>query len=171
MNHSFSAELVRARKSRQLTQLELAVQSGVSLATIQNLEANRGNPEWKTVLALIDALQLKLDLRCGPIDWSRLIALGVPLMSYSVESSSHPFSAKRSTLLVELSVVSENLMHIEMGSRESVGLLAWLCGMRDHYPSVWQKVPVGIKKYLSKSKIPVSLKLRRIAISNLSRYL
>ena len=73
--------LSKLRKNRGLTQAELAQQAGVSLATWHNFEAGRGNPELKTLQAVLEVLGLGLELRQKETDWNLLIDLGVALMS------------------------------------------------------------------------------------------
>lgn len=52
----FAGRLRELRKGAKLTQAELAEKSGVSQATIAQLETGRRQPEWGTVIALCVAL-------------------------------------------------------------------------------------------------------------------
>lgn len=52
--------IVQARKKQQLSQEELARQSGVSLRTIQRIEKGSVNPHGHTLKTLVNALNLQL---------------------------------------------------------------------------------------------------------------
>ncbi len=48
------------RKELQISQNDLAEISGVSIATIKNIERGKGNPSFDTVLRIIDVLGLEI---------------------------------------------------------------------------------------------------------------
>ena len=48
------------RKELQISQNDLAEISGVSIATIKNIERGKGNPSFDTVLRIIDVLALEI---------------------------------------------------------------------------------------------------------------
>ena len=48
------------RKTISLTQEDLAEMSGISLATIKNIERGAGNPSWSTVEKICDVLGLSI---------------------------------------------------------------------------------------------------------------
>jgi len=76
-----SASLLRESRTLQgLTQTELAHRSGVSLPTVQNLEAGRANPTLATLQAVLNALGLELSLEPRSADWDELALCGAPLM-------------------------------------------------------------------------------------------
>lgn len=56
------AEIKKLRLSRGLTQSQLAHQSGVSLPTIQNIEALKANPSLMILERILDSLDAKLEL-------------------------------------------------------------------------------------------------------------
>ncbi|QPI89304.1 helix-turn-helix transcriptional regulator [Lacticaseibacillus paracasei subsp. tolerans] len=54
-------ELKRARERSGLTQEELAVKAGLSIAMVQSLEAGRRNGSTKTALKLSEVLNTSID--------------------------------------------------------------------------------------------------------------
>ena len=48
------------RKELGISQVDLAEMSGVSLATIKNIERGKGNPSYKTVAHIIEVLGLEM---------------------------------------------------------------------------------------------------------------
>src|SRR4051812_35640967 len=72
--------LREVRADLGITQVELAYQSGVSLPTVQNIEAHRANPSLETLSALANQLGLELTLRVKPANWEALCFYGLPLM-------------------------------------------------------------------------------------------
>ncbi len=74
-----STRLRATRRRLGLTQVELARVAGVSLATVQGIEAGRANPSLGTLECVLRPLGLEVDLRTTPADWPALVALGLPL--------------------------------------------------------------------------------------------
>ena len=64
----FSARLLFLRKSRGLTQKQLADALGLSEIAIQNYEARRRRPAFDVLLALADYFQVSLDYLVGRSD-------------------------------------------------------------------------------------------------------
>lgn len=56
----FSLKVKQFRKARNLTQIELAAEMDVDVRTIKNLENKTYNPSLLIVLALADALEVKV---------------------------------------------------------------------------------------------------------------
>src|SRR5437868_5975395 len=70
------------RSTRQIlgySQVELAALSGVSLPTLQNIEAGKGNPSLDTINLLFKSLELRLTHTVEPADWDLLAACGLAL--------------------------------------------------------------------------------------------
>ena len=57
---SIDSIIKQRRKTISLTQEDLAEMSGVSLATIKNIERGAGNPSWSTVEKICDVLGLSI---------------------------------------------------------------------------------------------------------------
>ena len=58
---NWSSLLKHRRESCELTQTELAVRAGVSLPSIQNMEAGRANPALKTLIKVFDAVGVDIE--------------------------------------------------------------------------------------------------------------
>ena len=67
------------RRCLGISQTALAVRAGVSLATLQNIEADRANPSLSTLEKLLEPLGLGLALEPQQADWDALAGLGLPL--------------------------------------------------------------------------------------------
>lgn len=64
-----SATLATRRKALGISQNDLAEMSGVSLATIKNIERGAGNPSFETVEKLLAVLGLEIQLKVrNPFD-------------------------------------------------------------------------------------------------------
>jgi transcriptional regulator with XRE-family HTH domain len=66
------------RKALGLTQMRLAIQAGVSLPTIQNLEAKKGNPTIGLLEKISTALGCSLEMVSNEPDWGLLQRAGLP---------------------------------------------------------------------------------------------
>lgn len=153
----------QVRRRRGLTQIELAQRAGVGLATIQNIESERANPSLETLLAIFKVLriQIQLDAEASSIDWPTLSALGCPIMNDRASNQSP--SVNR--LLEEIGTLNPE----EFKPREAKAVAAWLAAIRDHYPSVWRRIPYGIRAWSQNQDF--SHKLRRTALERLADYL
>ena len=149
------------------TQQDLASQSGVSLATLQNIESGRGNPEFSTLRPLLETLGVELNLKPQPIDWDLLSSFGVPL-TVKRKSKAHVNKQELRNLLHRISV---GLNDLKSDSREEKALLSFLSALKDHYPSVWKSVSPALKSKYEKETHKVSLKLRRLSLETLKGYL
>lgn len=57
-------EIIKTRRQKlNLTQVDLAEMSGISLATVKDIERGKGNPSIRTVERLLDVLGLELVCR------------------------------------------------------------------------------------------------------------
>lgn len=66
---SISATLATRRKTLGISQNDLAEMSGVSLATIKNIERGAGNPSFETVDKLLTVLGLEIQFKVrNPFD-------------------------------------------------------------------------------------------------------
>ena len=59
----WSALIRQRRENLKLPQMELAVQAGVSLPSIQNMEAGRAKPSLKTLEKVLQCLGMELEFR------------------------------------------------------------------------------------------------------------
>lgn len=66
---SISATLATRRKTLGISQNDLAEMSGVSLATIKNIERGKGNPSFETVEKILTVLGMEIQLKVrSPFD-------------------------------------------------------------------------------------------------------
>ena len=66
---TISNELKRRRKILGISQTDLAEMSGVSLATIKNIERGKGNPSFATMEKIVEILGMKIVFRVrSPFD-------------------------------------------------------------------------------------------------------
>ena len=79
MDRQPAAVLRSRRLVLGVTQAELAHAAGVSLATVQNIEAGRANPALGTVERVCDVLALDVVVVPRTDVWDELVALGLPL--------------------------------------------------------------------------------------------
>lgn len=156
-----------------LTQSQLAERSGLGLATIQNLEANRANPEWGTLERLCGELGLKIEIKGSPSRWQDLLPFGVPLLGASVRAGSdRPGSISKRLLNQVLGRMSEDSLRLVRDERERKALASFFCALRDHFPSSFQLLNIDLQAYLRVHFLDESnAKLRRIALSHLSEIL
>lgn len=154
-----------------MTQQRLAQLADVSLATLQNIEAARANPEISTLDKL--ARELGLDVQIVPqkADWAQWSHLGLPLMLMH-DRPAPAARNSRDVLVSELIRISQHLDEVRPRTREGDALRAFFIAIRDHYPSVWRLTPKSIHLWVRKNPLDRRLiKLRRMAISRLSEYL
>lgn len=65
---SFSERLVSLRKSKQITQKQLAEELGISEIAVQNYESQRRKPAFDVLIALADYFEVSLDYLVGRSD-------------------------------------------------------------------------------------------------------
>jgi transcriptional regulator with XRE-family HTH domain len=152
-----------------LSQSELAARAGVSLATVQNVEAGKANPELSTLQTLLAALGMELQLIETRIDWDSLSQVGVPLTG-QIE---HPVRVRATpeNLRHVLSRLSSGLGHLSRDGRERKALVSFLWALKNHFPSFWDGVDQALHDWLRKNQRMVSAKLARIATARLAEYL
>jgi transcriptional regulator with XRE-family HTH domain len=160
---------MRERRQEQgLSQQKLAQKAGVSLATIQNLEAGKGNPELFTVQSIASALSLDLELTSKKIKIEELVELGIPLFS---KEGAIPLRQHSDSLVDRLSHLGPSLKDISPQSREGKAIASYFCALQDHYPSIWNQVGLEVRAWLSKNLKNISPKLRRLSLRILSEIL
>lgn len=164
-----------ARKDLGYSQVQLAGFSGVSLPTIQNIEANKGNPSFEVIQKLSESLGLSLELKPAAANWDLLSAHGVPLLSKAPKI----VSPSGGVLVKQIQFACRELTQEDLTSnsdafRKKQALKAALWALETHFPTFFKKnlshSPV-IQRLLSEKKTGELIKLRRIAIESLSRYL
>lgn len=63
------SEVVKERrKVLNITQIDLAEMSGISLATVKDIERGAGNPSMKTVTRILEVLGMEMDFHIRNIN-------------------------------------------------------------------------------------------------------
>jgi len=163
----------RTRRELGLTQATLSAEAGVSLATVQNVEAGTANPSLATLEKLLGALGLRL--RVGPdgADWDLLASFGLPLTT----AESRPPRAGIGDLPEQ---ISQAALELSRGERDEArqrkleSLQALLLALSQHFPSVYRqwfgRVPI-VRRLVPPEPSGRIIKLARVASSRLAEAL
>ena len=159
------------RLSNQLSQVKLAHESGVSLPTIQNIEAGKANPTVEVLEKLLNVFGLRFQILIQPFNGDRASAFGVPLL---INNISNEVIVNKSTLKIECRKWLGQMREKTLSEREEIAVVAFLKGLKDHYPTFYHNEIAAplfdliIGKFSNDGRV---IKLRRIALANMSRYL
>lgn len=160
-----------ARQALGMTQTELAARAGVSLATVQNLEAGRANPALETAGRILACLGLRLEPAQVAPDWPGLAAHGLPMAG--ARSDGAPRSPASLRRLLEGALLASR-GEDNRDSRRSEALQALMLALAHGYPSLYgawfSRSPLA-KAWLGASPSGRVIKLRRIALGVLGAYL
>lgn len=170
--NGLESRLVGARREAGLTQAALAAAAGVSLATVQSVEAGRANPSLGTLRSLLGPLGLEIALREVPADWDRLAALGLPLAA--AEPAPAPATAAELARQFHLGARElERDASAPDAERKRECLRALLLAVRNHFPSVYRAWfrRSGPVRRLPGPPSGREIKLARIARARLAEYL
>lgn len=168
----------KLRTEHGLTQAKLSQLSKISLPSIQNIERGLGNPEWNTITALLDALELEPQFISKKPDWELLATLGTPITS--AQKTSHKFKNIHPTadlLLSELKKAAQELQqnpHVFLSERKTEALQSLLLSIKSHFPTFFKKniASSPLLMELDPKKITGKMiKLKRIALTKLATYL
>ncbi len=163
-------DLKRIRTDLGLTQMELATQSGISLPTIQNIESGKANPSLEILTRVLNVLGLEIKVSVAGFQADTAILLGVPLSSKQFSTLIKP---SRNLLCIEARKWAHYFRENVFTERETLAMTSFLCALKDYWPSIYKEIECPIfDKLISISRNNGHLiKLRRIAIANLSTYL
>lgn len=176
-------EILRdARKSMGWTQVQLAARAGVSLPTIQNIEAGKGNPSWDVLEKLFEALGLEWGIKAKMADWSKLAQWGVGVLGREGQVSTVlPTLSKRKPVRFDFDSFCENILRacVEVRSsadiRKREALTAFLHALSSHYPGFFKKLlgRSGVFRELLDHLAMTGriIKLRRYSLAVISTYL
>lgn len=165
-------DLKTLRMNIGFSQVKLAHESGVSLPTIQNIEANKANPTVDIFEKIFHALGLKFEITPIPFNVEVAIAFGVPLTS--LNRPLDPVIVNAQELKHETRKWHHAFLDGSLGERERLALTAFLIALKTHYPNFYNSEianPVfekEIQKHINSAKV---IKLRRLALNSLSKYL
>ncbi|MBI4924539.1 MAG: helix-turn-helix domain-containing protein [Bdellovibrio sp.] len=174
----------QSRQELGITQFELAIRTGVSLPTIQNIELGRANPTLEVLEKLSGVLDLKIEFKRIPLDWDLFASYGVGLTTQRKETKllqkplSNYLADHTSTLLkliykalYEMSTTPAVLD----AERKKEALQGLLLAIKTHYPSFYKKHLVKSKAANNliscKNLVGKVLKLRRYSLAIISGYL
>jgi transcriptional regulator with XRE-family HTH domain len=170
---SLYKKIRQIRKKLGLSQANLGHLSGVSLATIQNVEAGKANPSLSTLESLLRPLGLTLSLGVRGADWDTLCALGLPLVTQGAKRlrPSGDLLAEHVRLgLLELTREVPAKDH----ERKVEGLQALVLALMIHFPTYFRHRMSRsrlIETILPKQPSGRVIKLARLAVRTLSEYL
>lgn len=156
--------LKERRLNLGLTQAQLSQFSGVSVPTIQNIEAGRANVEWSTLSALVDSLGLELSWHSVAPQWAELYLCGLPI---SYEGT----PAKGSPSLDRLNRAVAKLLPAELDDRERVALESLALALANHFKESFRSYRRIYQPWIPKLVTDKHIKLYRIARAKLSEYL
>lgn len=155
------------RKRLGYSQGRLAQLAGVSLPTIQNIESGRANPCLQVLSEVVRALGLSIALSTRRADWDYLSACGVPITS---AQKAEPVTATRFT--EELTCALVQAIEEKLDERARLALGATFLALKTHYPSRFKIFSNSLMvKELVAMRDPRILKLRRLALSGIARFL
>jgi transcriptional regulator with XRE-family HTH domain len=158
------------RKVLGLSQVALAVQAGISLPTLQNIEADKANPSWDIMHKLCLALDFDLQISSRPIDWGVLAYIGFALAAEQTQKTDlNPLKTQ-----LELKKALYQLTENNLSLREKETLLAFMLALQSHFPSIFKKYEYLLSesqliKELKKVNMGRIIKLRRISLSTLKK--
>ena len=153
-----------------MSQAELAGEGGVSLATIQNIEADRANPSMSTLRSVLEALGLTLSVEPEKADWEALAAFGLPLSGGSGPLLPEDPATLRLHIQRAAFELSRNPATPDR-ERKRECLQALLLAIHHHFPTrfeLWFRRSRLIRDLLPEVVTGRLIKLERIALSSLA---
>ncbi len=166
-------EQVRSvRRALGLSQVALAAAAGVSLATVQNVEAGRSNPALGTLRSLLLPLGLDLEVVPAAADWDALADHGLPLAARR-RPRVIPVEATLPGLVRRAAAEVSRTPAVD-GERRRDALMALLLALRIHYPRLYQRWfgrSAWLRALTPDEPSGRIIKLARIARAALAEYL
>jgi transcriptional regulator with XRE-family HTH domain len=181
MTLDYPAMIKSARERLGLSQSALAHAAGVSLPSIQNLEAGRANPGIKLLEPVFSVLGLTISVQAAPADWDQLAFCGVPLTSHARPRRAPIMIRPTGSRLVQLlGLAASELSHVAPtaeSTRKREAIAATLVAIQDYYPTFYRKhcarVP-ALRDLLPSDPARLDgrlIKLKRLALARISEYL
>lgn len=165
------------RQKLGISQSHLAQLSGLSLASIQNAEAGKSNLSISNLASLLEVLGYDLQLVKRQVEWEQLAGYGLPILPAKTSVKRKQWdTAEFSKLLVAgcKEVLNSNSSSAKKLQREKEALQAMLLAIKEHYPHFFEShlSAFQIIDDIYPNEINGKLiKLRRIAIENLAKFL
>ncbi len=162
--------LKKVRVDLGLTQMELAIKSGISLPTIQNIESGKANPSLDILTRILHVLGLEIKVSAPDFQLEKAILLGVPLSSNQSNSVIKP---SRDMLCLEARKWAHYFRENIFSERESLAMTSFLCAIKDYWPTIYIEIecPIFDRQIETSRNNGHLIKLRRMAIASLSTYL
>lgn len=163
----------KRREASGYSQQKLAELSGLSIATIQNLEAGKGNPTFDVLEQISKVLNFKINFTSNTTNWDRLCDYGLSLVQEETKSKSKRTIKELKELLISAAFEIRDSSALLDKERYSDAFSALLFGIKLHYPSFFKKnlqVPILIENLPLKLS-GRQLKLYRYSKSILGEYL
>jgi DNA-binding XRE family transcriptional regulator len=157
-----------------LTQSALARKAGVSLATVQNVEAGRANPAMATVKRILDQVGMTIEWKPREADWDALATFGLPLRPARTRRRRVRSAAALRALLLPALVEVRSSKDADDRERKVEALRALLLALRDHYPSVFRRELAGspaVRPFVPANPTGRVVRLARMARAMLGEYL
>lgn len=165
-------DLKSLRTNLGFSQVKLAHESKVSLPTIQNIEVHKANPTIDVLEKLFLALRIEFKLQPIKFDLEKAIALGVPLTSSLKKVD--VFKPSGPMLKQEVRKWPYAFQEKTLNERDELAMIAFLIAIKNHYPTFYNEeicCPIFEKKIKEKKVSGKIIKLRRMALNTLSKYL
>jgi transcriptional regulator with XRE-family HTH domain len=169
MTNELSQIIKKQREILGISQVDLANKSNVGVATIQNIEAKKANPELSTIVRILNTLGLTLTIEKKSASWEQLIDFGVPLLG---RISRKDLKLAETDLVDLVNTIDWTKFKSIKDDRALAAVGSFFSAVDSHFPTTFAKFEAGFKAYALISLIQLSTpKLRRIALSSLSNYL
>lgn len=161
-------QIKNLRLSQGLSQQALASKAGVSLPTLQNIEAGKANPTIEVINKLLSALGAEIKISLKKPDIDILAAMGLP-----ITSSKKPRFRSTLELLKQQIFAFAAQDSSQIAEREREAFQALLMALALHYPDLYKK---NFKKSSADAFLPLKptgrhIKLYRIAKAKIAEYL
>lgn len=169
--------ILNQRNNMGLSQVALAARSGVSLPTIQNIEAGRANPAWATLESLFKILAVEVQFKAKPIDLKLWALHGVPLTSADIHSEKYqkPQSSRLKKMLKSLA--GQLPTGEDFQRKEWQAFLAFLWAIHENYPTFFKQIDKGsqytelLEKTYLQTNSEIFQKFKAISTEKLAAYM
>ena len=165
-------EIIQNRRlTLGITQQALAQKSGISLATLQNIEAGIANPSLSILDKILGPLHLFTQVVESHYDWNILCQLGLPI---NAEEPIKGLEFTPEILIDNIKIGCLKLLNTQ-DSRLQIAMEALILAIKQHYPTLFkkrlEKIPLVCDNFLPTKITGSHIKLRRLALAKIGQYL
>jgi len=167
-----AGEIVRNRRLiLGFTQQMLAQKSGISIGTLQNIEAGIANPSIAILDKILGPLHLETQVVETRFNWDILCELGLPISSNK--------KIKGVNLTAEILIDNIKIGCLNLSSnpdnRLKIAMESLILAIKQHYPTMFKKKLEKIT-LIYENFVPIKItgshiKLRRLALAKIGQYL